>query len=241
MINCVPNGGSLRLYLYGDLLCYNWWQNIIMFAVLPIVLLFPLSFGISLNLLKKKLISPTTFLFSSVVPYITLALYVKKKTVGLKRCHLSKEDERCIDEILLSEEELFRADDRGIRWSVVQLYRNLLVVVLNTFIINSIYRSVVLFPVFMLFGLHDALRKPFKHVYLNYLQILTSACLLMINACNNLASFSTSFDLMVVSAMGNVLRVLKYSELVILAIVPLSLPAWKLWETIRGKRSKKEE
>ena len=103
---------------------------------------------------------------------------------------------------------------------------------------NTIYRSVVLFPVFLLFSLHDARRKPFKHVYLNNLQMLTSACLLVINACNNLASFSITFDLMVVTGMGDILKILKYMELMLLAIVPLSPLVWKLREEIKSIRTK---
>ena len=243
MINCVSVGGQgqLRLYLYGDLPCYNWWQMIILSVVLPVLVLFPLSFGISLNMLQKRSISLTTFLVSLVMPYVTLVLYVKEKVAGLRGCNHSEEEERCIDEILLLEEELFWNDDQSVRWPIIQLYRNLLVAALNTFIINTIYRSVLLFPVFLFLSIHDCLRKPFRHMYLNYLQMMTSACLLIINACNNLASFSVVFDLMVVSKMGFILTTLQYLELVLLFIVPLSLPAWKMWEVIRKKRAQKQE
>ena len=175
------------------------------------------------------------------MPYATFLLYVKKKSVGLNKYNPSEEDERCITEILQLEEELFKEDDGGIRWPIIQLYRNLLVAVLNTFILNTIYRSVVLIPVFMLFGFHDALRKPFKQAYLNYLQMLTSGCLLVINACNVLPSMSVVFDLMVVSGMGNILAALKYLEISLLIAVPFSLPLWKLWEKVREKRAKKNE
>ena len=53
--------------------------------------------------------------------------------------------------------------------------------------------------------------------------------------CNVLPSISIIFDVMVVSSMGDILRGLKYLELVLLAIVPLSLPAWKLWEKCKGE------
>ena len=76
--------------------------------------------------------------------------------IGLSDYHPSKEDERCIEEILEMEEELFSVDDNAFRWPLVQLYRNLLVVVVQTFMLNTIYRSVVLAPIFMLFGLHDS-------------------------------------------------------------------------------------
>ena len=190
--------------------------------------------------MKKKLISPTTFLFSLVMPYVTLVLFAKKKIVGLNKYKPSDEERRCIEEILLLEEELFREDDAAVRWPIIQLYRNLLVAVLNTFILNAIYRSVALCPVFMIFIVHDSHRMPFKHNYLNYLQTLTSACLLVINACNTLPSISIVFDVMVMSSMGDILKALQYLEVVLLAIVPFSLPVWKLWEKIREGRGKKQ-
>ena len=241
MINCVSIGGKLHLYLYGNLVCYNWWQQIILFVVLPVVVLFPISFGISLNMLKERSISLTTFLISSVMPYLTFILWVKMKIVGLHKHNPSDEDQRCIKEILLLEEELFQENERAVRWPVVQLFRNLLVPMLNTFILNPIYRSVILIPVFLIFVIHDSFRKPFKHIYLNYLQVLTSACLLLINACNVVPSVSIFFDVMVISGMGHILKALKYVELVLLAIVPLSLPAWKMLEKIKERRQNKQK
>ena len=175
------------------------------------------------------------------MPYLTLVLCAKNKIFGLHRFDTSDEDERCIKEILLIEEELFKEDDAAMRWPVIQLYRNLLVAVLTTFILNSIYRSVILIPLFLIFTVHDALRKPFHNIYLNYLQIMTSACLLTINACNILPSFSIIFDLSVLSAMGDIQRAQKYLELVILAIVPLTFPTWLLWERIQERKVKKQK
>ena len=139
------------------------------------------------------------------------------------------------------EEELFVEDGQGLRWQVVQLYRNLLVAVLHIFVLNPIYRSLTLLPVFLIFTVHDSRRMPYKHIYLNYLQMLSSACLLVINACNVPASYSTVFDLMIVSGMDGVLTALKYIEHVTLAIVPLSLAIWKMWEKYQDVRRSKEE
>ena len=71
--------------------------------------------------------------------------------------------------------------------------------------------------------------------------MLSSACLLVINACNVPASYSTVFDLMIVSGMDGVLTALKYIEHVTLAIVPLSLAIWKMWEKYQDVRRSKEE
>ena len=100
MIHCVPIGEKLHLYLYGDHVCYTSWQYAILFAVLPIVVLFPLTFAMALNLLKEEVISTKSFLAAAVIPYYTCFLYLKKRLTGLQHHRGSKEDKKCADAIL---------------------------------------------------------------------------------------------------------------------------------------------
>ena len=79
MLHCVTINGSRHLYLYGDHQCYAWWQYVIMILVLPIVLLFPLSFGIALDLMKEGMISTNQFLFATVCPPYAIILRIKMK------------------------------------------------------------------------------------------------------------------------------------------------------------------
>ena len=82
---------------------------------------------------------------------------------------------------------------------------------------------------------------PYKNLYLNYLQILSSVSLLIINACNVPASFSFVFDLMVVSGIEDVSKGLQYIEYTVLSVVPSSLVVWKLQEIIPTKRQSKQQ
>ena len=77
MVHCVEIAGLQYLYLYAEHQCYSYWQYIIIFGVLPIVLLFPAAFGFSLNLLKQGCISTREFLIASSFPYYALWLYGK--------------------------------------------------------------------------------------------------------------------------------------------------------------------
>ena len=162
---------------------------------------------------------------------------MKKKIFGLETCNLSEEDENCTKEILQVEEKLFKEDGHSVPWVVIQLYRNMVV---NTFILNPVYKSIIMFPLFLLFGIHDARRMPYKHVFLNYLQIFTSSCLLIINACNVLPSLSIVFNLMVVPAISGILRSAKFVEMLTLISVPLTLPLWMIWEENESKQRGKE-
>ena len=180
LIHCERIGNQLHLYLYGDYVCYGWWQVLIIVVLLPIVVLFPLSFGISLNLLKERRITSSSFLVMCGMPLATVWFQVKKMLGTLEEIHHTKHEERCMEEILLLEEELYRPSNEEMRWPVIQLYRNLLVVVLDIFILNREYKILWLAVLFVAFSLHDRYRMPFKHEYMNQLQRLTSACLFLI-------------------------------------------------------------
>ena len=236
MVHCIPIKEKLHLYVYGEQECYTSWQYGILFALLPIVIMFPLTFGMSLNLLKDELISTNSFLLAAVVPYYAFYLYLKKILVGLQHHRGSTEDQRCAEEILEMEEMLFKADDQGIRWPVVQLYRNLLVVVLNTVILNRLYLTISYNIVFVCFLLHDRHRMPYKHSYLNHLQALSSAALFIVNACNMPASISSNINIWAIPYMEIVAALLGYVELFVLACIPLSLIAWKAKEKFNSSR-----
>ena len=112
----------------------------------------------------------------------------------------------------------------------MQLYRNFTVVVLNTYILNPIYRTVVFIPVFGLFLYHDRHRKPYKHPYLNALQCLSSGCLLVVAACNIPPSIIVMTNAMSIPLMKNVVMVLQYVEMLTYGVVPVSLIGWEIWE-----------
>ena len=145
-----------------------------------------------------------------------------------------------MESILEMEEELFEADNHLWRWTVIQLYRNVLIVLLNVFILNPIYRSIFFICVFGIFAIHDRLRQPYEHPYLNHLQLLSSACLLILSACNIPASFSLTFDVMSVPYMNVSTAVLHFTEMAIYIVVPLSLVLWMVLQKIQTRREEAE-
>ena len=229
MVHCVDIDQQKRLYVFGDQQCYTIWQLAILYGLLPIVLLFPMSFGLSLNLLKSRHISTNKFLVASVLPYYAFYLYVQKKICGISDIEFRSEEARCVEEILQMEENLFKEHEKYLRWPVVQLYRNFIVVIMNIFILNPIYRTVCFIPLFLFFLVHDRWRKPYKHPYLNLLQCLSSGCLLVVSVCNIPSSYAVMGESMNIPHMAVVVTVLQYVEMVVYAAVPLSMVSWKLF------------
>ena len=169
------------------------------------------------------------FVLSCVMPFTTFWIFLRKKLGHLPKKHYNGDDERCMREILDMEETLFKCDGKGMRWSTVQLYRNLIVVMLDTFVVNPVIKTLCFLVSFVGFFIHDGYRTPFKHPYLNQLQRLTSLALFLITICCNPASFSTVGNILAVPTMDVFLTVLRYFEKSLYIIVPMSLPVWKLW------------
>ena len=214
---------------YGEQFCYTWWQYVIFATLLPILLLFPLSFGLSLDLLHLRKISTKTFVLSFMMPFIPFSLQMKNRNQKLPTKAFDDAEEKCAAEIPEQEQAFFRSDENSIRWSTIQLYRNLLVVIIDTFVLSAVYKTLCFSVLFMSFALHDGLRMPFKHPYLNQLQRLTSVSLFLVNICCVPSSFSSVGNVMAVPNMDMCLTVLRYFEISLYLIVPLSFPAWKIW------------
>ena len=132
--------------------------------------------------------------------------------------------------ILEQEEELFNAESKGVRWGVVQFYRILSIVLINTLVLNAIYKCLWFAGIFGAFFAQDAYRMPFKHPFLNQLQRLTSACLFLVTLCSVPSTFSSVGDITAVPNMDICLDCLRYFELFLYMIVLLAFPAWKIWE-----------
>ena len=198
-------------------------------TILPMLLLFPFSFGLSLDLLNQRKITTNTFLLSCVFPFIPVWLHLRKRFKNLHSKKIGRIEEMCANEILEQEQTLFRNDNNSVRWSSVQLYRNLVVVIVDTFVLSAVYKSLWFAVLFVAFAIHDRYRMPFKHPYLNQLQRLTSISLFLVNVCCIPSSFSSVGNIMAVPGMDTCLTGLGYFEKALYVIVPLSLPAWKIW------------
>ena len=131
------------------------------------------------------------FLLSCLIPF---AFYITWKNEGAGDIP-DDEDERCARKILDLEERLFNNESQGTRWPVIQLYRMLVVVFVDTFILNHIFKSLWFSAIFVAFLVHDWYRMPFQHQFLNHLQRISSACLFLANLCSGPSAFSSLGDL----------------------------------------------
>ena len=88
-----------------------------------------------------------------------------------------------------------------------------------------------------MFIVHDASRKPYKDNYLNFLQSFSSRLLLLVLICNGISSVSFVLDVTKVHFVFDAVEILSVMELILYALVPMSLPLWKVWIIISKKRN----
>ena len=140
------------------------------------------------------------------------------------------DDENCTNMILEQEEELFDEERKGVRWGSVQLYRMVAIVLINTIVLNPIFKCLWFAGIFVAFLMHDWYRMPFKNIFLCHLQRLTSGCLFFVTVCNFPSTFSALGDVTAIQNMDVCLAVLRNFELLLYMVVLLAFPSWKLWE-----------
>ena len=73
---------------------------------------------------------------------------------------------------------------------------------LKTFLLSPVYRSVAFAGSFTMFIVHDWWVMPYKHNFLNIVQLTSSVFLLLVTICNNPASMSYVGDVMSIPHIG---------------------------------------
>ena len=243
MIHCIRIVDQSHLYVYGDHVCYSDWQIGIIVILLPCLIMFPICFEMAIRLLKDKLISPWQFVCATICPYYAVIIYTWKRKYQRKTNVVSKllsPDEELFRKTILEGEELLfkEVGNLSIGWTVVQFYRTFALSSFNIFITNQLYKQLAYGVVIIFFLRHDCRRNPYKNEYLNSLQSLTSACLMIVLLCNVIPGMSYVVSLENVPSISEIVKVLGVVELLMYAVVPLSLPVWRATTYIKNKVSK---
>ena len=225
-------------------MCYTNWQIGIITLILPGILMFPITYELSLCMLRKRVTSSTKFVAASACPYYALFLYMckrKKMKQGQSNSSFtSPEEEEFAKRVLHAEEDLFSHQEQTLNWQTIQFYRTIVMNIASTFVTNPLYRLLLLAPVLCTFFVHDRIRQPFKDVHLNRIQAISSGCLLLVLLCNLLSSFSFMADISMVDSVTLVVKICNIMEMMLYVLVPLYLPVWKICDFIVLRREKKQ-
>ena len=200
-VHCVDlTDGSDKTYLFvqASVECYQWWQQVMVVAILTCVAPFPITLYIGCRMLRSGYISPNQFLVVLTFPPATALVYVVW-LVGGTRLVATEDDDRNQrkqerEHILSVLNEPFRRRKsknksdgnypRALIWEPVLIGRRFVLVVVTTFILSPILRLYPVGVMLLLFAVHDHLTKPYNSRDLNLLQFFSTLVLLLLLQVN---------------------------------------------------------
>ena len=221
LLHCVSIGPEWRLFLDGNVQCWQWWQNVLVLyiAVFVVPFIVVLYFG-SLQLYRDKL-SVKEFLGACVLPFPVLVywavMYVRKD--GRRATHHSDADE--VKHIL---HESFRQPSQGdkgaVHWESVLIGRRFVLLCLHAFIADPMVRLLCLDGACAVILAHHFVTRPYRSVKANTCETISLIALVTIATFNALEAAFVSAGLEPSGPSKTVFLALQWIEVVLLGFVP---------------------
>ena len=189
LIRCVPVGNESRWFYNGTIVCYQWWQKVLIaFDVMVVVpFIFVLAWG-AVKLHREK-VSAKHFLLACVFPLPFLILWVLQ-SLGFcsnQRQHAqSTEYTKALRDVLLAP---FREPATGktgaLYWQSVLILRRFVLVFLYCFINDQYFRLVIMGIVCVLSLMHHLIVKPFRKNSANTTETVSLLALVILANINS--------------------------------------------------------
>ena len=185
LMHCVPMGMDWRLFVDGNIQCWQWWQYLlIVFMMVFIIPLIVVLFWGSLSLANDKM-SAKEFLTACAFPLPCLLVWVVwrcKKTADNDVPYRGNPDDS--EEIKKVLHDPFRAsscdDDGTLYWESVLTGRRLILLTIHTFATNPIIKFLCLDCVCVLILVHHLSMRPFRDRKANIFESLSLVSLFAI-------------------------------------------------------------
>ena len=182
MLRCVPIGSEKRLLYDGNVVCFQWWQYILIAFIctyfVPLVLtLFWGSFKFyNRTISMGKLLLACSF----PLPYLLYWTFVSLFSRARNGCTV-KEDSPSSQVSRSSVERVLydsfkRPEDGGklsLSWESVMIGRRLILIVLKAFVSDPMPRLLIMILFCVLFLLHHALSQPFRDGFANIVETIS--------------------------------------------------------------------
>ena len=225
LMHCVSIGSEKRLFFNGEVICWQWWQYILLAYIGIFVIPFVMVLYFGSSKLYMASISSKEFLVACIFPLPFLMYWLVKRT--LKRKDSINKDRRSNKDVLEVLHAPFRYPngiDKGtIYWESVLIGRRLILLFCHAFITTSMFRMVCMAGACVVMLLHHVLKNPYRDPIANKAETFSLLTLVMIAIINltkaTLISFGTSPD----GPAKFYLETLEWTEVGALAFVPTLL------------------
>ncbi len=227
LIRCVPVRSESRWFYNGTIVCYQWWQNVLIaFNVMVVVpFIFVLAWG-AVKLHREK-VSAKHFLLACVFPLPFLILWLLQSLgfYGNQRQHAqSTEYTEALKDVLLAPFREPEEEKTGaLYWQSIFIVRRFTLVFLYCFITDPTLRLFCMGLVCVLALLHHSSMKPFRTNHANIgetISLLALVILANINLYKMHKSFYTDSKNEISDNWIPVFQALDWIEIILLGFLP---------------------
>lgn len=215
MINCVGIGDKHRLFINGNIECYQWWQYGIIAFITLWVIPFPFLLYIGNKLLRMCKVTSTGFLCGILFPPWMVV------------CAVKNERNQRYREAMYSKHMLFVMDggfrknpekNEYVMWECALIFRRLLLTAIVIFILDPITRLYVLLVPLFIFVTNHIRVWPYKDKFLNWLEFISLMLLCFLCSLNLFWSYFYISDITITPSLYIAGKVVLLVELCILSL-----------------------
>ena len=225
LLRCVPIGSQRRLFYDGNMVCYEWWQYILIAFIVTFIA--PFGFVLFWGALKlhRQAISVKRLLLACIFPAPFLIQWIFTALLGSCGDGTTSSSQLLIASIGKVLYDPFKIPEDGragsLHWESVLIGRRLVLIVMKAVISDPLPRLMVMTFFSCLVLLHHFAKQPFRDSFANRVETISLLSLVLLGMVN---LFPASFVSLAVSSTGpftDWLNVCLWVELLLLGFVPV--------------------
>ena len=227
LLRCVPIGSEKRLFLDGNVVCFQWWQYILIAFVFVFFVPFVFVLFRGCYKLHKGSLSGAKFLFACCFPLPFLLYWLIPFLLCIKRnaAHVDSAtrqmSKRSVEMTLFG---CFKKPAEGntlsLGWESVMIGRRLILILLKTFVNDPMPRLLIMSFLCVLFLQHHSMTQPFRDITANRVETISLLSLVLLGMVNMFFASFVSLAVPLTDHFKFWWRFCEVVETVILCAVP---------------------
>ena len=227
LLRCVPIGLEKRLFYDGNVICFQWWQyiliafNCLFFVPFVFVLLWG-SFK-----LYSRTISVGKFLLACCLPLPSLLywgyifLFCRAQNTAIEEPPANQASRNSVERVLY---DSFKRPEEGSRvslsWEGVMIGRRLILIVLKAFISDPMPRLLIMSFFCFLFFHHHSMTQPFRSGFANVVETISLLFIVLLGMVNMFFASFLSLSVTLDAYFSSWWSACQIVEIIILCFVP---------------------
>ncbi|CAH3177515.1 unnamed protein product, partial [Porites evermanni] len=191
LLRCVPIGSEKLLFLDGNIVCFQWWQYILIAYVVAFVMPFVFVLILGCYKLHNGSLSVTKFPLACFFPFpfllywLFLFLVCVKRNAAQTDTATRRMSNRSVETTLFG---CFKKPAEGstlsLSWESVMIGRRLILILLKTFVNDPMPRLLIMSFLCVLFLQHHSMTQPFRDVIANRVETISLLSLVLLGVVN---------------------------------------------------------